>query len=144
MSDSQSCCRSMGDKRQRERAEGRPSARGKAEREYGGRVRRRSARQDLRCERALYAKCKMINQLADRRIAHEECRLTMFGICVALVQQSERGAARVIGHRCALEENNGDYVKHEGAGHHEERQAGPKTSLVLVPPILPTKIKRSS
>jgi hypothetical protein len=56
----------------------------------------------------------------------------MCRICVALVQQSESGAARVIGHRCACEENGAGRVECEGARHDEERQLAPNASSTPV------------
>ena len=53
-------------------------------------------------------------------------------ISVALVQQSESGAARVIGHRCACEENSSSCVECESADHREEHQPAPNASPASV------------
>ena len=55
----------------------------------------------------------------------------MCGVCVALVQQCESGAARIVGHRCAREENVGGCVECENARDREERKPSQMLPLRL-------------
>jgi hypothetical protein len=56
----------------------------------------------------------------------------MCRVCVALVQQSESGANRVIGHRCARKEYGAGCVERESTSHNEERQLAPNASFTPV------------